>query len=370
MRRASLALLAVPLFVAQCAPQQCAPAPPPPTTIEEAWTAFDRDLSAQLLGGGDDAVSVTVSVDGVPVHSVAYGRRLPWTDEPAEPTDRLRIASISKVVTATVVLQLVEAGYVGLDQAVGGAIARRAGAGVVDGRVHDITVRQLLSHTAGLGSWSSLLFGGTVGSCSAAARHVLSTWLGRTPGTTYTYANVGYCLLGLLVEELTGRDHEDVARDSLLAPLGLGGMRIAGTHDTRDGDVFHWSKPERNYMEVLDAAGAWLATSSDIVTILDALDPSTPGWHPLSPSTTALMRQGGPYAYSPGRWYGLGLICFADGSCGHTGTLESAHGVVLDRADGITWSILVSGEFPRETDDLIPMFDQVLAASGVLGFLR
>ena len=147
-----LGVLAVPMLMAQCAPQ-CAPPPPPPASIAEAWGRVDADLAARLLNGGATSASVTVSVGGNVVHSAAYGKRLGWTDEPAEPSDRFRIASISKVVTAIVVLQLVETGHLGLDQAVGGSIAQGLGVTPVDVRFNAITVRQLLSHTSGLGTF-------------------------------------------------------------------------------------------------------------------------------------------------------------------------------------------------------------------------
>ncbi len=369
VRRRFLGVLAVPMFMAQCAPQPCAPPAPPPASIAEAWGRFDQDLSGRLLGAGATSASVTVSVGGNVVHSTAYGKRLGWTDELAEPADRFRIASISKVVTAIVVLQLVERGQLGLDQAVGGAIAQQVGAPPVDGRFHIITVRQLLSHTSGLGTFESLVFGGTVGSCPEAARRALGVNLGGAPGSKYTYSNLGYCLLGQLVEHVTGRSYESVARDQLLAPLGIGGMRLAGTNDVQASEVFHWQKPNRNYMDVLGPAGSWVATSGDVVRIVDSLDPAKPGFHPLSPATADLMCGRSPFLYSPDRWYGLGLICFTDGTWGHTGTLESAHAMVLHRSDGMTWSILVAGDTPKESDDLRDMFNDVIARAGVLPFL-
>lgn len=366
LRRRLPALVAVPLFLAQCAPTQCAPAPA--ATVEEAWARVDADLSARIIGGGSSAAALTVSVDGTPVHTGAYGARLPWTGEPTEPADRFRVASISKVVTAIVVLQLVEAGALGLDQAVGGAIAAKVGAPLADSRFADVTVRQLLSHTSGLGSFESLMFGATVGSCPAAARQALSVRLGRAPGSGYTYSSLGYCLLGVLVELVTGRAFAAVAEEQLLAPLGVAGMRLAGTDDTRPSEVFHWQKPNRNYMDVLGPAGAYVATSSDVVRIVDSLVTGTPGFHPLSPPMADLMRAWSPLQTRPDRWYGLGLICFTDGSWGHTGTLESAHAMVLHRADGVTWSILVSGAVPQESDDLRAIFDDVVGRAGALAF--
>jgi D-alanyl-D-alanine carboxypeptidase len=363
VRRKLLGFVTASLLFAQCAPQ-CAPAP---ATAGEAWAAFDGDLSARLLGsGGTFAASVAVSDGGAVVHQAAYGKRLPWASEPTEIGDHFRIASISKVLTAVAVLQLVEQGRLGIDQPVGWALAGAVGAGPVDGRIGDITVRRLLQHTAGLGVGDAVVFGATAGSCPDAARRVLSAPLAYTPGTGYVYANVGYCMLGLLVQMVTGRPYTSVVQDGVLSPLGIGDMRLAGTYDTTAADVWHYSGTGRNYMEVLWSAGAWLSTPTDLVRILDSIDSARPGYHPLA---APAMCQGSGFNDKPDRWYGLGMICFTDGSWGHTGTLESAHALVLHRPDGITWSILTSGTYPRETDALIGIINDVLSSSGVMRFM-
>ena len=365
-----------------------------------AWTAFDEALSSRLLGAGDYAASVAVAVDGEIVHEGAFGYRVPpppppepppsvpITGEtapppsvttttalvPAEPPeavevgDRFRIASISKVITATVVLQLVEAGQLGLDEPVGGRLADAVGADIADPSAASMTVRQLLSHTAGFPSYQRMFFGGSVDSCPSMARVGLSSALASPPGTTYTYSNLNYCLLGLLIEDVAGRPYEAVVQDRLLQPLGITGMRLAGTFDPDPLEVIHPSVPGRNYMEVLGAAGSWVATAADIVTILDALDTTKPGWHPLSRAMVELMRQPAPppVVYSePEQWYGLGLFVYLDGAFGHTGTIENTHAMALRRPDGVTWSVLVSGEAPWETEDLRRIFDEAVASSGV-----
>jgi hypothetical protein len=104
------------------------------------------------------------------------------------------------------------------------------------------------------------------------------------------------------------------------------------------------------------------------VRIADALEPSRPGWHPLSEDMLALMRVPAPTAVVPPmrtQWYGMGQIVFADGTWGHTGTVENAHAMVLVRPDGVTWSILVSGEYPSRTGRLRNIFDEALAASAI-----
>jgi D-alanyl-D-alanine carboxypeptidase len=366
VRRKVLGFALASSLFAQCAPQ-CAPAP---SSAAAAWATFDRQLSDRLLGSGrSSAMSVTVSNDGTIVHDAAFGRRVAGGSELTAPSDRYRIASISKVLTSIAVLQLVEQGRLGIDQPVGWALAGHLGATPTDPRVGDITVRRLLAHTAGLGIGETLTFGGVVGSCPEAGVRVLSAALAYTPGTGYVYANLGYCLLALLVEQVTGRPYTAVVQDALLTPLGIGDMSMGSTYGTGPSDVWHWTRAGTTYMEVLWSAGAWLATSSDVVRIIDSLDPGKPGFHPLSAATTASMCQQSGFLDEPDRWYGLGLICFYGGQWGHTGTLESAHAIVLHRPDGITWSVLVSGNEPRETDDLEGIMNEVLTTSGVMAYL-
>jgi D-alanyl-D-alanine carboxypeptidase len=349
-----------------------------------------------MLGSGDYAVSVAVAVDGRLVHTGAFGFRVPPPPAPelgggtverptttpaptttvrsqrpdgVETTDRFRIASISKILTATVVLQLVEEGDLELTQPVGRQLADYVGVRVHDPGVDAVTVRQLLSHTSGLSSYHDLFFDGGADSCTAAARVGLSGTLVAAPGTRYIYSNLGYCLLGLLIEQVTDRPYEVAVRKRLLEPLGITGMRTAETVDPDPAEVQHPSVPTRNYMEVLAAAGAWVATPADLVKVVDSLDPAKPGWHPLSRRILELMRRPARkvrYAHPDDHWYGLGLIVSTDGSFGHTGTIENTHAMVIARPDGVTWSVLVSGEYPWETDDLRRIFDETVAAAGIL----
>ena len=57
---------------------------------------------------------------------------------------------------------------------------------------------------------------------------------------------------------------------------------------------------------------------------------------------------------------------YADGAWGHTGTIENTHAMVLDRPDGITWSVLVNGEDPWESEHLRQIFDEAIAAAGII----
>ncbi|MBA3606806.1 MAG: beta-lactamase family protein, partial [Acidimicrobiia bacterium] len=348
--------------------------PPSP----DAWSLFDVALAGRLLGRGDYAASVAVAVNGEVLHTAAYGSRVPApappaglnapppAPEPVEAADRFRIASISKVITATVVLDLVEDGAFDLDQPVGAVLAAHVGATSTDPAVGAITARQLLSHTSGFDPYDRTFFGGGSPSCVEAAQRGLSRGLNSAPGSAYRYSNMNFCLLGLLIEQVTGQPYADVVGQRLLDPLGIEGMRIAGTFDPDPAEVEHPSVATRNYMEALGGAGAWMATAADVVRIVDALDPDKPGWHPLSEQTAATMRLGAPgITYPPDQWYGLGLIVSADGTWGHSGTLENTHAMVLHRPDGVTWCVLVSGEYPGQTERLRAIFDESMAEAGI-----
>ena len=322
------------------------------------WAAFDAELTRQILGGGgSDAFSVTVAISGEVVHEAAFGSRVPDTLDVVEPVDRFRVASISKSITAIVALQLVEAGLVGLDEAVGGLVA--GAVGVADpGRAGALTIRQLLTHTTGFPQYESLFFRNQVASCEEAAAVGFTRSIGSGG---FRYSNMNYCVLGLVIEQVTGQDYEAVVYERLLTPLGLSGMRLAPTYDPGPGEVEHRSVPGRNYMEVLAAAGAWVATPTDLVTIFDSLDHSTPGFKPLEAETVAMMLQ---TPQGADRGYGMGLILYGGETFGHTGTVESTHAMVFDRADDVTWAVTVSGENPSDTPRLVGMVDRAFAAGG------
>ncbi|MGB0113288.1 MAG: serine hydrolase domain-containing protein, partial [Ilumatobacteraceae bacterium] len=276
------------------------------------WAAFDEEISRSILGGGSDAVSVAVAIDGEIVHDAAMGVRIPDTFEAVGVDDRFRIASISKTITAITVLQLVEEGLVGLDEPVGGLVAADVGV-VPSERAASITVRQLLTHTSGFAQYENLFFRHQVESCEEAA----AVGFGRSVGGGgFQYSNMNFCALGLLVEHLTGQPYEQVVYERLLTPLGISGMRLAPTYDPGPGEVEHRSVPGRNYMEVLGAAGAWVATPRDLVMIIDSLDADKPGWKPLAPETVAAMTTSVTNPSVPDRGYGMGLILYGGGTIG------------------------------------------------------
>lgn len=338
---------------------------PAPPLAGADFAQFDYALAGGLRGA--QAISIAIAQDGRIVHTFASGYAEPTStgyNDLVTPDSRFRIASNSKTITSIVVLQLVEAGKLGLDDPVLSRLADRLGVTLASAQMQQVTVRQLLMHRSGFSERFEVFFRGGAYSCEDAARRGLTEGLSHSPGQM-EYSNMNYCLLGLLIEDVTQLAYERVVDEMLLQPLGIVGMRTAKTHDVQPGDVRHVSGDLRDYMEALGGAGAWIATASDLVRIVDSLDPAKPGWHPLSPETA--MQMYAPPAGSHGnwaQWYGLGLRCWGDGSWGHTGTVESSRSMMLHRPDGITWAVVAAGNTPYETDDLRKHVDAAFAAMG------
>lgn len=129
--------------------------------------------------------------------------------------------SMSKTITAAAVLQLIERGSTGLEDTVSRYVPWQPYG-------NDVTVRRLLSHTGGLPNpiplrWVHPVEEHSVFNEGAAFRSVLSKHpkLAARPGTRFAYSNIGYWLLGSLVEQVTRESFTSYVTNHLLAPLGL-----------------------------------------------------------------------------------------------------------------------------------------------------
>jgi len=191
--------------------------------LRQLGTALDPDtLHAEL-----DAWLPTTEVPGV-VAGIVLGDGRAWygaagTDAEGHPrrTDEaLDVMSVTKMFTAALVLRAADAGLVELDAPVVGLDAYPGFpyAGLV-------TPRQLLAHRSGIPNyWDSpryvldpLSVGSPVDGIAAAAELPLR----YEPGTRSEYSSTNYLILGLLLEQVTGRGFDELLRDELLDPLGL-----------------------------------------------------------------------------------------------------------------------------------------------------
>jgi CubicO group peptidase (beta-lactamase class C family) len=181
-----------------------------------AWA--DEALPRLATQHGVPGAALGVLADGE-VIDAATGILSLATGVEATPDSVFQIGSTTKLWTATLVMQLVDEGLVDLDEPIrrhlpGFRIADESAAAA-------ITVRHLLSHTAG---FEGDIFTDTGKGDECLERYVDT--LGDTPqvfppGERFSYNNAGYCVLGRLVEVLRDKPYDDCLRERLFAPLGL-----------------------------------------------------------------------------------------------------------------------------------------------------
>jgi CubicO group peptidase (beta-lactamase class C family) len=124
------------------------------------------------------------------------------------------VASLTKLFTATAVMQLVEQGRISLDAPVGRYLSEFAGEGK-----ESITVRHLLSHTSGLAA--NLPLYRTPGSLEKRLRVARGAKPVASPGTQYIYSDIGYMVLGELVHRVSGKSLDQYMQEQILQPLSM-----------------------------------------------------------------------------------------------------------------------------------------------------
>ncbi|MFI2611299.1 serine hydrolase domain-containing protein [Kitasatospora sp. NPDC018619] len=227
-------------------------APASATATRPALPPLDR---AALRAALADRPAADVSAGFVRVTGPA-GRFEGSSAEPGmrvDPSGRFRIGSVSKVFTATVVLQLAGEGRVDLD----GSVRRY----LPDFPFAEVTVGQLLNHTSGLPAGTDDFWGdGTTGWFerhrfdAPTPEEIVAGLNGRAlafdPGTAQRYNGMNTFVAGLVVEAVTGHRYADELRDRIIRPLGLRDT------DLPDGDDPGLRHPAtRPYLTVPDAGG-------------------------------------------------------------------------------------------------------------------
>ena len=288
------------------------------------------------------------------------------TGAPVPADGRIRIASNTKMFTATVVLQLVGEGLVALD-----APVERYLPGVVRGHGNDgrsITVRMLLQQTSGLPDYDTIVTdgGGDLGDVAHTyfdPRHLVDAALAERshfrPGTRWEYSNTNYVLLGLLAERVTGRPFGELVTGRIIEPLGLrdtywprqGEQRIRGRHPHgyyAEAPGADWQDLTRLDPSLGWAAGQLVSTTRDLGRFMVALQDG----ELLEPAQQEQMRRtvaAPDFEPTRGWRYGLGLASH-ETSCGtvawgHGGDIQGFETRNLIAEDG-TWAVVAVTGLP------------------------
>ena len=302
---------------------------------DRAIEAFSATLAGDVADDAVGGISAGVMVDGDLVWADAWGLADRETRELMLPSSVSRTGSISKSVTAVLMMILVDQGVIGLDEPVlqyfpeiDALQDRRPGA-------EDITFRHLASHTAGLirePTWRESVVGPIEAWEDRILQSIPQTAYDSIPGARYQYSNIGFGMLGLALARAAGRSFMDLVEEEIFAPLGMTGSsfvvegaeldsRLAQGYTLRNGSV-SGEAPAREHAGrgYKVPNGGVYSTVADLGRFLGTVA-GVPGLRILDESSREeMLRMQTPE--DPGRGYGLGFSLTIDDD----GNRIAAHG--------------------------------------------
>jgi N-acyl-D-amino-acid deacylase len=329
--------------------------------------------------------AVAVLRDGKLIYARGFGYADVEHQTPVQPDALFRIASVSKPITGVAIMKLVEEGKLQLDERVAPLIAdlTPAPGATVDPRWEQITIRQLLNHTAGWdrdkpnGGFDPMfrpaIAAAAVGAPAPASaetviRYMKGLPLDFDPGTRHVYSNFGYDILGRVIERLSGRPYEEYVRGRVLQPAGatrtrLGRTRMSGA---LPGEVKYYMPGEPGlgltaplvpsvvpgegtapityggfYLEAMDSHGGWVSSTVDLLRFLTAVDGRANRPDILSAELVAEMTSNGwPVCSSGACSYAGGWLVRptqGDATWSHGGALPGTTSTLVRSYHNFSW---------------------------------
>ncbi len=386
--------------------------PPVTGANNPALAPFDALLTKFVKDNAVPGAAVAVTHNGKLVYARGFGHSDVANKKPVAPDALFRIASVSKPFTAVAVMQLVEQGKVKLDDHVLKHVKLEAflpPKREFDKRWEKITVRQCLHHTGGWdrdkkGGFDPIGIPGQIThemklpgapTPDDIVRYMMGQPLDFDPGTKMVYSNLGYLVLGRIIESVTGAKYEPWVKKHVLAPVKITGMALGrGLPENRaKGEVHYYDSQKRTgrclyppkvgekvplpdgaeNIEGFEAHGGWIASAVDLVRFASAFD-----YGKKSPLLSAesikemWARPAGLAGFdAKGKpldaYYGCGwevrpIANTPKANTWHTGLISGTSTLLVRRFDGLNWAVLFNtdanakGELPSDLIDG-PMHD-------------
>lgn len=294
----------------------CIASSEPPTDAAIAASA-DKLAATALSETGAAGLSIAVARNGKVILTKGYGLAEVEHDVKANGDSMFRIGSITKQFTAAAIMRLVEQGKMSLDD----PITKHLPGYNTQGR--EITVRHLLTHTSGIKSYTELKRV-MVDEPEREFTHqemvnlVQNEPLAFEPGTKSAYSNTGYYLLGMIIENVSGKGYCAYLQEEFFGPLGLTRTRCDSNSEIIKGRAQGYTIEGEKLvndrglaMSTPFAAGMLLASAHDLVVWADALAAG----RVVSPASYKLMSTPFKLVGGGANDYGFGL--FIDSLGGH-----------------------------------------------------
>jgi len=342
------------------------------SSLANEYNKAKRTVNSFLRKWTIAGASIAIAKDGKLIFARGYGYSDTALLTDIQPYSKFRIASISKLVTAVGIMKLHEEGKLSMNDRVFGSD------GILndpyfseprDKRVLDITVGHLLSH---VGGWTQrhgdhmfmpLVVSERMGvkppaDTKTIVRFALDKRLHYTPGKGRAYSNLGYSILGLVIEKITGMSYEDYCKKEILEPIGIYDMAIARNLPSEKApfEVTYYTpsdvllKPSiygtgemvtpsygGNDIRTLGGAGAWIATAPDLMRLLLAVDGFNTRYDILTDQSIQFMTNN-DNGFAPVGW----KTTVYNGTWWRTGSFPGSAGMMKRQSNGISWVVLLN----------------------------
>ena len=342
-----------------CGGEPTAPPVAPPVTPPAQQEIPITGAAVPGLGPFDQSVRDLMRKYAIPGGAVAlvrdgkliYARGFGYADvenkTPVQSDALFRIASVSKPITSVAIMKLVEEGKLTLDDRVAPFIAHLTPAqgATIDPRWEQITIRHLLDHAGGWdrakpnggfdpmdrpGIAAAAVNAPAPASAETIIRYMKGLPLDFNPGEKFVYSNFGFATLGRVIERVSGMPYEEFVRTRVLQPVGAnrtrsGKSRLSGALAEEVKYYFPGlgvnappvpsvfpgeGTVPLNYggyhLEAMDASGAWVSSTIDLLRFVTRVDGRATPPDILSAQTVSEMTSNGA------------TVC-ADGSCYYAG---------------------------------------------------
>lgn len=247
----------------------------------DPFTELDDAITSKMTQYNIPGLSVAIVKNEKLVYIRSYGYADTQSNQIASNDDLYRIASVSKPITAIAILKLVQDGLITLDQKVfgtGSILGNDYGSPPVGSNKDLITVRHLLDHKSGwTNSPNDPMFTNISYTQSQLITDIVTNRpLVYSPGSTYYYLNIGYCVLGRVIEKVTGNTYENYVKSSAIA-IGISNIKIGGNtlSERFPNEVKYYQtefSPYAMNVRRMDSHGGWIASCTDLARFIIRID--------------------------------------------------------------------------------------------------
>ncbi len=339
----------------------------------ESMQGLDQQIESFMQKWNIVGASVAVVKDERLIYTKGFGYADIENEIKVQPKHLFRIASVSKLITSVAIMKLVDDGKISLNDTVfgeKGILNESEFFEIKDKKVLGITVRNLLNHTSGLTNkkgdpmFLNLSIAKKMNAelplkTETIVQYVLQNYkLDYLPGKKSVYSNFGYAVLGLLIEKVSNTSYEDYIVTQILNPLGIYDMHLGKSlpEDSYENEVNYYGlKGERNVLssfgtgervpkyyggnsiETLGAAGGWVASPTELMKFLVAIDGFGMRDDILSVESITEMTKSSKWI-RPFGWTGTD----SNGFWWRTGTLSGTSALLKREQNGLSWVLIIN----------------------------